>query len=104
MSKSGNPLGPNTRNLTVNVPADQYIALEQLCGASGCRYGEYIRALLDVAVRLQLVATQKDEDREEWVSRVQERAPGPLPKIRREISDAHIRKALSQYRRIENAA
>lgn len=83
MSKT-RPLGPGTRNLTVNVPDSLYAEVAGMALSSNCSMSEYLRAVLEFATERRLLATEKAADREAWFAAVKA-SQKELPKIRREI-------------------
>lgn len=79
-----NPIGSNTRNLTVNIPATLYVALEQLAAASGFKLGAYARAILGDAVeRKSIVAIDAASQRERHAAILA--GISPLPKIKTRV-------------------
>lgn len=50
-SMSSNPLGKDTKNLTVNVDKEVYDSVRELAAASGVKLSEYLRAIILEAKR-----------------------------------------------------
>lgn len=76
-------LGSGTRNVTVNISKELYIDFHALAARSGVRSGEFLRALIDLAVEEKIVVREKPEDRMAFYDAVQNEIK-PLPKIRLE--------------------
>ena len=50
-----NPIGPDTKNLTVNVPSTLHAELTRLAGASGKKLGAYVRKVLEETVQHRVI-------------------------------------------------
>lgn len=50
-----NPIGPDTKNLTVNVPSALHAELTRLAGASGKKLGAYVRKVLEETVQHRVI-------------------------------------------------
>jgi len=50
-----NPLGPDTKNLTVNVPSTLHTELTLLARASGKKLGAYVRKVLEETVQHRVI-------------------------------------------------
>lgn len=50
-----NPIGPDTKNLTVNVPSSLHAELSRLAGASGKKLGAYVRKVLEETVQHRVI-------------------------------------------------
>lgn len=59
MKKTTKPIGKDTRNLTANVGNDLYGDVGRLAAISGCKQGEYVRAVLEYARSLGLLVRDK---------------------------------------------
>ena len=46
-----NPIGPNTKNLNVNMPIELRHKLDELAARSGMKLSAYVRMVLDKAAR-----------------------------------------------------
>ena len=46
-----NPIGPNTKNLNVNMPIELRKKLDELASRSGMKLSAYVRKVLDTAVQ-----------------------------------------------------
>lgn len=56
---SGNPLGPGTKNITVNVPDELREKLGELAKESGLNFSDYLRAILKDAVESSATVSVK---------------------------------------------
>ena len=81
--KTTKALGKGTRNLTTNVTDQLYLAISRLASVSGCKIGEYVRALLEHAEQNNIIAREVPADRVAWEHAIQ--SGERPPKIRREI-------------------
>ncbi len=50
-----NPIGPNTKNLNVNMPIELREKLDELAARSGMKLSAYVRMVLDKAARQETV-------------------------------------------------
>ena len=50
-----NPIGPDTKNLTVNVPSALHAELARLARASGKKLGAYVRKVLEETAEHQVI-------------------------------------------------
>ena len=50
-----NPIGPDTKNLTVNVPSTLHAELTRLARASGKKLGAYVRKILEETVQGRVI-------------------------------------------------
>ena len=46
-----NPIGPNTKNLNVNMPIELRKKLDELASRSGMKLSAYVRSILDKAAQ-----------------------------------------------------
>jgi hypothetical protein len=82
---SSNPLGPGTRNLTANVSAETYVAIERLARVSGCKVGEYLRALVEDAAAHGILVRDHPGDVAAREKALREHVR-PVPKVRKEVA------------------
>ena len=84
-----NPLGPDTRNITANVPTELFMEVERLARLSGCSPSTYVRALCSYAKERNLVAI---EDAASVSARANalKRGISPLPKITYRIAEDRV--------------
>ena len=82
-----NPLGPKTRNLSANVPAETFLDIQKLARICGVSVSQYVRALAEAAVMNQTMVRRNLEDVEAYESAVL--AETPIPKIRLEVVPAN---------------
>lgn len=59
-----NPIGPETRNMSINVPHGLHADISELAQESGMKLSEYLRALLRRAVETRTVFEIKARDQE----------------------------------------
>lgn len=81
---STNALGPNTRNITANIPAEDYLGLTRLASSSGRSISAYLRALTRYAVQHNLIAGHNQESYARWEAAIRDKT-SPLPEIEIEI-------------------
>lgn len=75
---------PHTRNLTVTLSIDAFLALSQLADVSGVKPTAFLRALVDHAAEAQLIVRERLEDKLAWLDAI---ATGqPAPKVRLEVA------------------
>lgn len=90
-----------SRNVTVNVPVDDYLEIARLCRVSNAKMSDYGRALFAFAIKHDLVAGPNAEDYEKWIVAIKDGAT-PLPKVTLEIK-AGAPSVLSVYKSEESS-
>lgn len=80
---ASNPLGPQTRNLSSNVPIDVFIAVHQLAVDSGVSVSKYVRAIIEHAVKNNTLVRENADSRKAYYDAVL--ASEPLPNIELEV-------------------
>ena len=73
-----------SRNVTVNVPVDDYLEIARLCRVSNAKMSDYGRALFAFAIKHDLVAGPNADDYERWIDAIKD-GSAPLPKVTLEI-------------------
>jgi hypothetical protein len=58
-----NPIGPGTKNLTVNIPSALHLKLNELARKSGKKLGAYVRKVLEDTVEQDVVYREIRESR-----------------------------------------
>lgn len=81
------PIGAGTRNLTANVTDTLYNKVDKLARSSGCKLGEYVRAVLEHAAdrNLQVRDIPRDIAAREEALRL---GKHPLPRVGKEVVPA----------------
>jgi len=78
------PLGAGTRNITINLPAADYIGFAKLASVSGAKMSDYGRALISYAIDNNLRAGKNFAEEAAWLIAL-ESGTRPLPAVRLEI-------------------
>lgn len=84
MRKTTKPIGKGTRNLTTNIPNDLYGDLQRMARVSGCKIGEYARAVLTDAAVQKIMVRDNQDDVAAYDAALA--SGGSLPKIRKEVA------------------
>lgn len=79
-----NPLKPNTKNVTANIPVEDYIGFSRLVSLSGITKSKYLSVLICYAIEHNLIAGEDLVSRDEWLASLKDRG-NPTPDIRYEI-------------------
>lgn len=79
-----NPLGPKTRNITLNVDSALFVGADQLAGICGITVAKYVRALLADAVKNKTLVRESPASRAAFYQAVQ-KGSSPMPERTLEV-------------------